>query len=93
VDPATQEVWGSVGNLLFHFDKDGNRIGVYSLYSTESASIKPNVILVEGDRLVMAADPFGIFAFPRPDLLKPAPPASVVPAIVPATPPSPTSAP
>ncbi len=92
VDPATQEVWGAVGNLLFHFDKDGNRIGVYSLYSTELASIKPNVILVEGDRLVMAADPFGIFAFPRPDLLKPAPPASE-PSIVPATPPAPTSAP
>jgi Carboxypeptidase regulatory-like domain len=92
VDPATQEVWGAVGNLLFHFDKDGNRIGVYSLYSTELASIKPNVILVEADRLVMAADPFGIFAFPRPDLLKPALPVSA-PAIVPATPPSPTSAP
>ena len=24
VDPATQEVWAAVGNLLFHFDKDGN---------------------------------------------------------------------
>jgi len=78
--------------LLFHFDKDGSRMGVYSLYSTELASIKPNVILVESDRLVMAADPFGIFAFPRPDLLKPALPVSA-PSIVPATPPSPTSAP
>ena len=92
VDPTTQEVWAAVGNLLFHFDKDGSRMGVYSLYSTELASIKPNVILVESDRLVMAADPFGIFAFPRPDLLKPALPVSA-PSIVPATPPSPTSAP
>jgi hypothetical protein len=92
VDPATQEVWGAVGNLLFHFDKDGNRIGVYSLYSTELASIKPNVILVEADRIVMAADPFGIFAFPRPDLLRPAPPA-ITPSIVPSSAPSPTSAP
>ncbi len=72
VDPATQEVWAAVGNLLFHFDKDGNRIGAYSLYSTEQASIKPNIILVEADRLVIAADPFGIFAFPRPDQVRPA---------------------
>jgi hypothetical protein len=67
VDPATQEVWAAVGNLLFHFDKDGNRMAAYSLYSTEQAFIKPNIILVEPDRLVIAADPFGIFAFPRPD--------------------------
>src|ERR1700729_976018 len=70
IDPATQEDWGAVGNLLFHFDKDGNRIGAYSLYSTDPVAIKPNVILVEADRLVIAADPFGIFAFPRPDQLK-----------------------
>lgn len=73
VDPATQEVWAAVGNLLFHFDKDGNRMGVYSLYSTEQGTLKPNVILVEPDRLVMAADPFGIFAFPRPDQIRPTP--------------------
>ncbi len=72
VDPSNQEVWAAVGNLLFHFDKDGGRMGVYSLYSTEQASIKPNIILVEPDRLVIAADPFGIFAFPRPDQIKPA---------------------
>jgi hypothetical protein len=91
VDPATQEVWAAVGNLLFHFDKDGARIGVYSLYSTELASIKPNVILVEPDRLVIAADPFGIFAFPRPDQLKPAP--AVMPTSEPTSAPSPSSAP
>jgi hypothetical protein len=93
VDPATQEVWAAVGNLLFHFDKDGNRLGAYSLYSTEQASLKPNVIVVEPDRLVMAADPFGIFAFPRPDLIHAAPgpiPVSA-PAVVPAS--APTSAP
>jgi hypothetical protein len=89
VDPATQEVWAAVGNLLFHFDKDGNRIGVYSLYSTEFASIKPNVILVESDRLVIAADPFGIFAFPRPDQLKTTSPVPTAPSIAP----SPTTAP
>lgn len=79
VDPATQEVWAAVGNLLFHFDKDGNRIGAYSLYSTEQAFIKPNIILVEPDRLVIAADPFGIFAFPRPDLVR-SPAAAPAPA-------------
>ncbi len=79
VDPSNQEVWAAVGNLLFHFDKDGGRMGVYSLYSNEQASIKPNIILVEPDRLVIAADPFGIFAFPRPDMLKPTPGAAVTP--------------
>jgi hypothetical protein len=83
VDPATQEVWAAVGNLLFHFDKDGGRMGVYSLYSTELASIKPNIILVESDRLVIAADPFGIFAFPRPDQLKAAPAAPTAPSAAP----------
>jgi Carboxypeptidase regulatory-like domain len=92
IDPATQEVWGAVGNLLFHFDKDGNRIGAYSLYSTELASIKPNVILVEADRLVIAADPFGIFAFPRPDQLKAAP-APAAPTTAPTTGLAPSSAP
>ena len=63
--------------------RDGNRVGAYSLYSTELASIKPNVILVEADRLVIAADPFGVFAFPRPDQLKSlAPVPSIVPPVV-----------
>ena len=73
-DPATQEVWASVGNTLMHFDKDGNRLATYRIFTNENAPINPNAILVENDRLLIAADPFGIFVFDRPD--RPQPPAS-----------------
>jgi len=67
VDPATQDVWAAIGNALLHFDKDGTRRGTYRTFTKEGARLEPRAILVEPDRLLLAADPIGIFEFARPD--------------------------
>jgi hypothetical protein len=67
VDPATQDVWAAIGNALLHFDKDGSRRGTYRTFTKEGARLEPKAILVESDRLLLAADPLGIFEFARPD--------------------------
>lgn len=67
VDPATQDVWAAIGNALLHFDKDGARRGTYRTFTKEGARLEPKAILVEADRLLLAADPLGIFEFARPD--------------------------
>lgn len=67
VDPTTQEVWAAIGNALLHFDKDGQRRGTYRTFTKEGARLEPRAILVEADRLLLAADSLGIFEFVRPD--------------------------
>jgi hypothetical protein len=54
-------------NTLLHFDKDGNRRSEYEIYTKEGARLEANVILVEEDRLLIGADPLGIYEFERPD--------------------------
>jgi hypothetical protein len=71
VDPATQELWMAVGGTLLHFDKDGNRRGSYRTYTPEGARIESVAILVEPNRLLLAADPLGIYEFARPDKIVP----------------------
>ncbi len=73
VDPQTKEVWAAIGDTLVHFDSGGGREEMYYLLLTDGSSLKPTSILVEPNRLLIAADPFGIYEFPRPD--KPAPTA------------------
>ena len=67
VDPATQEVWAAIGNALLHFSKDGNRLLTYRTVTKDGSRIEPKAILVEADRILLAADPIGIFEFARPD--------------------------
>jgi hypothetical protein len=67
VDPATQDVWAAIGDALLHFDKDGTRRGTYRTFTKEGARLEPRAILVEPGRLLLAADPIGIFEFARPD--------------------------
>ncbi|MGC1830808.1 MAG: hypothetical protein WA663_10425 [Candidatus Acidiferrales bacterium] len=69
VDPATQEVWAVVGDELLHFDKDGDRLASYRTATSDGAPLEPIAILVEPDRILLAADPYGIFDFARPDKL------------------------
>ncbi len=69
VDPASQEVWAAVGDVLLHFDKDGNRLASYRTATSDGAPLEPIAILVEPDRILLAADPLGIFDFARPDKL------------------------
>ena len=66
VDPQTEEIWAAVGDELLQFDKDGNRRAAYRVSTSEGARIEPDAILVEPDRILLAADPAGIFDFARP---------------------------
>ena len=69
VDPQTQDVWVAIGTLLMHFDKDGQRLATFRTYMPDGARIEASTILVEPDRLLIGADPQGIYEFPRPDKL------------------------
>jgi len=67
VDPATGEVWMALHNTLLHFDKDGNRQSEYQIYTKEGVRLEATVILVEENRLLIGADPLGVYEFERPD--------------------------
>jgi hypothetical protein len=66
-DPETQEIWAGIGDTLVHFSKDGSPLGIYYLALKGGTSLKPAALLVEPDRILIAADPWGIFEFARPD--------------------------
>lgn len=66
VDPDTQEMWAGIGDTLVGFSKDGTPIGVYYLTLPGGAPLDPVAVLVERDRFLVAADPWGIFEFDRP---------------------------
>lgn len=92
VDPETQEAWAAISDTLVHFDSNGNRLDIFYLTAPSGASIRPTSILVEPNRILIAADPWGIFEFPRPDKPSPAAPAhgTILPQQLPPTPPTPT---
>jgi hypothetical protein len=66
VDPQTQEVWVAIGTLLMQFDKDGQRLASFRTYMPGGARIEASTILVERDRLLIGADPQGIYQFSHP---------------------------
>jgi hypothetical protein len=66
VDPQTQEVWMAIGTLLMQFDKDGQRLASFRTYMPGGARIEASTILVERDRLLIGADPQGIYQFSHP---------------------------
>ncbi len=72
VDPATGEIWMTVGNTLMHFDKDGNRRASYQMYTPEGSRLEANTIVIEPDRMIIGGDPIGIYEFARPDKKNPA---------------------
>ncbi|HEV8076008.1 MAG TPA: hypothetical protein VGP66_09165 [Candidatus Acidoferrum sp.] len=67
VDPVNGDVWLALHNTLLHFDKEGNRRSEYQIYTKDGARIEANVLLVEENRLLIGADPIGVYEFPRPD--------------------------
>jgi hypothetical protein len=69
VDPQTQELWVAVGTLLMRFDKDGQRLSSFRTYLPSGARLEASQIVVEPDRLLMGADPQGIYEFPKPQKL------------------------
>ncbi len=71
VDPATQEVWVALGAVLLHFDREGNRRATYRSFTPEGARLETSLILVEPNRLLLGADPLGLYEFSRPDKARP----------------------
>lgn len=69
VDPKTQELWIAVGTLLMRFDKDGQRLSSFRTYLPYGARLEASQILVEPNRLLIGADPQGIYEFPKPEKL------------------------
>jgi hypothetical protein len=67
VDPETQQVWVALGGVLLHLDREGDRRATYRMYTREGVRVEASAILVEPDRLLIASDALGVFAFPRPD--------------------------
>ncbi len=67
VDPVNGDVWLALHNTLLHFDKEGNRRSEYQIYTKDGARIEATVLLVEQDRLLIGADPLGVYEFARPD--------------------------
>jgi len=67
IDPKTQEPWEAVQDTLIHFDKTGSQFEVFYVAMPNGAAMKPTALLIEPDRILIAADPWGIFEFPRPD--------------------------
>jgi predicted DNA-binding WGR domain protein len=67
VDRTNGEVWIALNNTLLHFDKEGNRRSEYQIYTKDGARIEANVLLVEENRLLIGADPIGVYEFGRPD--------------------------
>src|SRR6516164_6795007 len=67
VDPVNGDVWMALHNTLIHFDKEANRRSEYQIYTPQGARLEANTILVEEERLLIGADPLGVYEFPRPD--------------------------
>ena len=85
-DAENHEIWAGIGDTLVHFSRDGSPVGIYYLTLNGGTPVKPVAVLVETDRILIAADPWGIFEFARPDKPLAAPPKQqleVVPQVVP----------
>ena len=67
VDPVNGDVWMALHNTLIHFDKEANRRSEYQIYTPKGARLEANTILVEEERLLIGADPLGVYEFRRPD--------------------------
>ena len=72
VDPVSQEVWAAIGDELSRFDKDGLLVGSYRTATGNGTRLEPSAILIEPDRILLAADPLGVYEFAMPDKQRPA---------------------
>ena len=68
VDPVSGDIWIAVDDELVHYNSTGDRKGeTYRTFTAEGTRVAPVSILVEPSRLLLAADPIGVYAFARPD--------------------------
>jgi len=69
VDPQTQELWIAIGTLMMRFNKDGQRLSSFRTYLPSGGRLEASQIVVEPTRLLMGADPQGIYEFSKPEKL------------------------
>jgi streptogramin lyase len=67
VDPVNGDLWMCLHDTLVHFDRDGIRRSEYQIYTPKGVRLEASVILVEEERLLIGADPLGVYEFARPD--------------------------
>ena len=67
VDPVSQDVWMATGDLLSHVDKIGALAASYRTATANGTRLESSAILVEPNRILLAADPLGVYEFSRPD--------------------------
>jgi len=72
VDPVSQEVWAAIDDELSRFDKDGLLVGSYRTTTANGTRLEPSAILIEPERILLAADPLGVYEFAMPDKQRPA---------------------
>ena len=66
VDSQSQELWIAVGTLLMRFDKEGLRLSSFRMFLPRGGGFEPSQILVDHDKLLMGADPQGIYEYAVP---------------------------
>jgi hypothetical protein len=54
-------------NTLLHFDNDGIRRSEYQMHTPNGTKLDATAIVVEEERLLIGADPIGVYEFQRPD--------------------------
>jgi len=69
VDSHSQELWIAIGTLLMRFDKEGMRLSSFRIFLPRGGALEPSQILVDRDKLLMGADPQGIYEYAIPQKL------------------------
>lgn len=67
VDRGTGEVWIALHDKLLHFDKDGNRLATYILYTPEGGRLETTSVLVDSYHILAGNEALGVYEFARPD--------------------------
>jgi hypothetical protein len=66
VDAHSQELWIAIGTLLMRFDKEGMRLSSFRVFLPRGGALEPSQILVDHDKLLMGADPQGVYEYAIP---------------------------
>jgi hypothetical protein len=67
VDRSNDEVWVAMHHVLLHFDKEGNGVASYLLYTPQGSPLEITSILVNKERLLIGSESVGVYEFLRPD--------------------------
>jgi hypothetical protein len=69
VDSHSQELWIAIGTRLMRFDKEGMRLASFRVFLSRGGALEPSQILVDHEKLLMGADPQGIYEYAIPQKL------------------------